>query len=228
VRDTVPPGTEFTEEALANRMVDDIFDGADGKNIRSGIIGEIGMEWPTGHWERMVLRAAAKAQNQTGASISIHLGRSPNSPFDAIHILRDAGADLSRVVLCHIERTVFDMDRIVELAETGCYIEHDTFSIEGFGERVRMVMSEEKPVRMDWPSDPQRVEQIVSLVRAGVVDRILISSDMCRKHRLWRYGGPGYGHILMNIIPLMRERGMQDEDIHTIIVENPKRLLTFP
>ena len=62
---------------------------------------------------------------------------------------------------------------------------------------------------------------------AGYINQILISSDMCRKHRLWSYGGPGYAHILENIVPLMREKGMTEESINTILVENPKRGITF-
>jgi len=113
------------------------------------------------------------------------------------------------------------------LAKTGCFIEYDTFSIEGFGERVRMVLSEANPVKADWPSDAQRVNAIMSLIDEGFLNQILISSDMCRKHRLWSYGGPGYAHILQNVVPLMREKGMPEEHIHTLLVENPKRLLQF-
>ena len=41
------------------------------------------------------------------------------------------------------------------------------------------------------------------------------------------YGGGGYTHIQKIIIPLMRRRGLTEEQIHTITVENPKRALTF-
>jgi phosphotriesterase-related protein len=113
-------------------------------------------------------------------------------------MLNSAGADISSITLCHIERTVFDHNERVELAKTGCYLEYDTFSIEGCGEPVRMVWSEENPVKMDWPSDAQRVNAIMALIDAGFLNQILISSDMCRKHRLWSYGGPGYAHILQS------------------------------
>ena len=227
VRKAVPKEVELTEGFLADVMIRDILEGAGNTGIRAGIIGELGMEWPTGDWEKMALRAAAIAQKQTGAAINVHLGRSPNSPFDVIKILSKAGADISRVVLSHIERTVFVHDKLVELAKTGCYLEYDTFSIEGVGELVRMVLSEENPVKMCWPSDAQRIDQIISLINEGFLNQILISSDMCRKHRLWSYGGPGYAHILENVVPMMRERGMVEEHIHTLLVENPKRVLQF-
>ena len=90
-----------------------------------------------------------------------------------------------------------------------------------------MVLSEDNPIKMDWPSDGQRVNAIVALIEEGFLSQILISSDMCRKHRLWHYGGPGYAHILENVVPLMREKGVSEEHIHTLLVENPKRLLSF-
>ena len=227
VKQSIPSGVKLSEEMMAEQMVRDILEGADRTGIRAGIIGEIGMQWPTGDWEKTALRAAASAQKQTGAAISIHLGRSPDSPFDAIEILSSAGADISRVVLCHIERTIFEHETRVRLARTGCYLEYDTFSIEGFGERVRMVLSEANPVQQDWPSDAQRVNAIMALIDEGFLDQILISSDMCRKHRLWSYGGPGYAHILDNVVPLMREKGIPEENISTILRENPRRLLQF-
>ena len=48
-----------------------------------------------------------------------------------------------------------------------------------------------------------------------------------KKIQLTKYGGNGYGHILRNIVPIMRRKGMTEEQIHTILVENPARMLTF-
>ena len=57
-------------------------------------------------------------------------------------------------------------------------------------------------------------------------DLILISHDHCIKHRLCRYGGPGYAHILQNVVPmLMRERDMPEEHITALLVENPRRIM---
>ncbi len=227
IKQALPSGIEYTEEKMADVITHDILEGVGKTGIRAGIIGEIGMLWPTSDWEKMALRAAASAQKQTGAAIYIHLAHSPDSPFEVIEVLGKAGADISRVVLCHVERTIFDHETRVRLAKTGCYIEYDTFSIEGFGEQVRMVLSEANPIQQDWPSDAQRVNAIMALIDEGFLNQILISSDMCRKHRLWSYGGPGYAHILENVVPLMRAKGVPEEQIHTILVENPKRLLQF-
>jgi phosphotriesterase-related protein len=57
--------------------------------------------------------------------------------------------------------------------------------------------------------------------------QIVISHDICHRTRLTRYGGHGYQHIFRNVIPMMRWRGSSEAEIDTIMVETPKRLLTF-
>ena len=65
------------------------------------------------------------------------------------------------------------------------------------------------------------------IFKEGYLERILISHDTAFKHCLSCYGGRGYAHINENVIPLMHAKGITEEQIHTITVENPKRLLTF-
>jgi phosphotriesterase-related protein len=64
------------------------------------------------------------------------------------------------------------------------------------------------------------------LADRGFLERILISHDICYKTRLVEYGGHGYGHIFENVVPLMR-RDFTEREIDTILVEQPRRLLTF-
>jgi phosphotriesterase-related protein len=63
------------------------------------------------------------------------------------------------------------------------------------------------------------------LIDAGFIRQVIISQDICFKHRLHRYGGHGYDHILRNILPWMRQRGFAEGEIETIVTENPQRLL---
>ncbi len=221
----------LSEEGMVESIVGDITDGADGTGIRAGIIGEIGIERfgperPMTAGCHMALRAAAQAQATTGAPVNIHPGHSPVSPLEIVRYLEKHGADVTRVAISHIDRTVFLHDMRVELARTGCYLEYDMFSFEGW-HQTRHVLSEENPVPVEVPNDAARVAEIVQLVDAGFIDQILISHDHCSKHRLWNWGGPGYAHILENIVPLLLVRGLTREQVETIIVKNPARFLTF-
>jgi phosphotriesterase-related protein len=77
------------------------------------------------------------------------------------------------------------------------------------------------------PNDAGRIDLLLALVEAGYSRRLLISQDICRRTSLTKYGGEGYAHILENVIPLMRSKGMADGEIKTIVEENPKRVLTI-
>ena len=41
------------------------------------------------------------------------------------------------------------------------------------------------------------------------------------------YGGTGYSFILEHLVPYMKQHGVTDAQIHTLLVENPRRFLTF-
>jgi len=218
--------TGLTEDKMVDRIVRDITDGVGTTGIRAGIIGEIGTEWPMSDFERMSLRASARAQKETGAPINVHTGTSPSSPFEIVSVLEAAGADLSRVGISHVDSRIFDHRIAVELARTGVYLGYDSFSLEGWYER-RTVLSEDNPLKCDVPNDAGRLNEILALIADGFLDQVLISHDLCMKHRLWKWGGPGYSHILDNVVPLMREKGFTEEQIQGILVENPKRLMQF-
>jgi phosphotriesterase-related protein len=79
----------------------------------------------------------------------------------------------------------------------------------------------------DRPNDAIRITIIKELIEDGFLERVLISQDVAWKVILRAYGGGGYSHILKNIIPQMRAKEMTEEQISTILVENPQRILTF-
>jgi len=54
-----------------------------------------------------------------------------------------------------------------------------------------------------------------------------LSHDIATKHRLHQYGGLGYDHLITNVVPRLRQRGLRAEDVDMLIVENPKRVYAF-
>ena len=77
------------------------------------------------------------------------------------------------------------------------------------------------------PNDATRLKLIRLLIEHGHLARIAISHDICYRTRLTRFGGHGYGHIFENVVPMMRRRGFSEDEIRTILVDTPRRLLTF-
>ena len=209
---------ERTMEDLAREIIGDIDEGVEGSGVRAGIIGEIGCTWPLAPNERKSLSAAAIAQRETGAAILIHPGRHPDAPLEILELLANGGADLSRVIMGHLDRTVFDFQALQSIAASGCFLEWDLFGNEG---------SYYPLAEIDMPSDAQRLDFIKRIADAGYSDRIVIGQDIFTKHRLLKYGGHGYGHILENIVPKMRRKGFSEDAIRAITVGNPARILAF-
>lgn len=205
-------------EALADVMTAQVSEGAWGTAIRCGVIGEIGCSWPLTPFERRSLQGAAVAQRRTGAAVTVHPGRHPQAPHEILDVLDDAGADLSRVVIGHMDRTYFDDGEVVALARRGCVVEFDFFGIETSNYWMGVA---------DLPTDWMRLRCIRRLFDAGLADRVVASHDICTRSRLQTFGGHGYGHLVRNVPPLMRDRGFTEAEIATLLVETPRRLLTL-
>ena len=75
--------------------------------------------------------------------------------------------------------------------------------------------------------DPANATRAVEDFAEEMVAKVLISHDICYRSRLVRFGGHGYGHIFANVVPMMRRRGFSEAEIQTILVDNPRRLLTL-
>ena len=224
VEPTYPPEWQPDEEKIIDQIVRDVTIGVGNTGIRAGVMGQLGLSWPMTEKEKLTLRAEARAQKITGVAMKISCGRSPDSPFQAIEILDSVGADLSRVSFDHTDRTIRRHEIRVKLVKTGCYLEYSLFGFEGWYPH-RIVLSEENPKRADVPNDNGRIDDIMALIDEGFLNQILISHDHAWKTHLCRYGGPGYAHLLHNVVPLMREKGMPEKHIHALLVENPKRFL---
>lgn len=219
VDDNHPPDMDGrTEEQLATEIIADITEGCDGTPIKAGIIGEIGCSAPMTRNERTALRAAARAQRATGAALLIHPGRAVAAPLEAMRVVIDAGGDPQRTIVSHIDRTLFEQQDMIALAETGCYVEFDLFGQE----------SSYYPLApIDMPNDATRIDHLQRLIMEGYGDKLLVAQDICHKTALVTYGGEGYAHIIENVLPVMRRKGMTEEQIDAILVRNPARVLTM-
>ena len=233
VAHTHPPYmVDMTEEQLADLMKSEIRSGIritteghddwqghqEETSVKAGVI-KVACTWPLHERERRVLSASAQVQGETGVAITTHTGRDQRSPMEVAECLIEAGADMSRVVLGHLDLRVQDIGILWELLELGCYLQFDLFGHES---------SFYGATPFDMPSDGQRLDRMVKLLEADTASRLLISQDICTKHRLTRYGGHGYHYILESVVPFMRKKGIPNDVIRQIIVTNPARLLPMP
>ncbi|MCK9357669.1 MAG: aryldialkylphosphatase [Dehalococcoidia bacterium] len=216
------PYRDMSVDVMAGALIRDVKVGVGTTGVRAGIIGEIACNWPAAGTELRAVRAAALAQQETSAAISLHPGRNREAPFQLVGLLREAGADLTRVIFCHIDARLRDSDDRLRLADEGCVLEYDLWGWEGHFPSYWT-----SDDYMDLPNDTDRIGEVRELAERGHAGQVFISHDICVRSRRVRWGGWGYRHIPAYVVPMMRLRGVSEDLIRQFTVENPRRLLCF-
>lgn len=199
-----PDLDELPTDAVADLIVADIEDGTDG--VRAGIIGEIGCDRYLSAVEERVFRAAARAHRRTGLTITTHAARWPVGTAQ-LDLLAEEGVDPHRVVIGHCDM-VPDHDYHLALAERGAWVQFDT---------VQGVHEWDTRQRLDW---------LRGLADRGFLGQVLLSQDVCLRSDYAAMGGPGYAYVVTTFTDRLREAGFDDADLHTLLVDNPRRMLT--
>ncbi len=203
---------------LSQFMIKEIEEGIGDTGIRAGIIGEIGISRGILRNEVKVLKASALAQKETGVALSVHTWPFGMDGIKVLDILEKAGANLRKVIICHVDGNT-NLDYQIELLKKGSFIEFDHF-----GKEYREVCENEIHI---IPNDLERIQMIYKLLENNnsYINNILISTDRCLKTELLKYGGYGYAHILKTIVPYMKKVGFSENQIDVLISKNPKNIL---
>jgi phosphotriesterase-related protein len=198
----------------AQLFVADLADGIGGTGIRAGIIKcAIDTAGLTGPVER-VLRAAAIAHRETGAPISTHTHAAGRTGLLQQRVFVEEGVDPNRVVIGHSGDTE-DLDYLDELLAAGSYLGMDRFGVE------------------DVLPDDRRMDVVATLCARGRADRLLLSHDAnCWNDRQTRQQLAAlrpnwhHRHVLDSVVPGLRARGVREDQLHTMLVDNPRAVFT--
>ena len=175
--------------------------------VRAGVI-KIGTdaEGLTSHY-RKIFTAAAQAHRATGAPIMTHTELSTWGRQQAEFLL-ERGVGAGSVIISHMDRVV-DLERNLELARLGVYLDYDTIA------------------RYRYHSDEEELELIREMIEAGFTERILLGMDVTRE-RLPAYGGSyGLAYLAESFLPRLREQGVDRETIERMMVANPALALAL-
>jgi phosphotriesterase-related protein len=199
---------------IADEVVRDLTEGIPGTGVRAGIIGEIGIDKDVSPAEIKNLRAACRASNRTRVPLSVHtIGVSPrDTRLRVLDIVEEEGADIRHTVIGHVTLRPNHFDIELEIARRGAFLGYDTVSSDfNWGHRGSGLC------------DHEIAEHVKRLIDAGFVDHILLSMDLHMKVMLKAYGGGGFGYLLREFLPLLREQGVTEQQISTMMVDNPRR-----
>lgn len=206
------PGTLLGgDDPMIDMFVADATEGIAGTSVKPAIIKcATDEEGLTPDVER-VLRACAQAHRRTGLPISTHTHAATQRGLDQQRVFAEEGVDLGRVVIGHSGDTT-DLGYLEQLIENGSYLGMDRFGVDaylGFDDRVQVV---------------------ADLCARGYADRLVLSHDTSC-HIDWmpvavRALQPNwhYLHISRDVLPALRERGVTDEQIDQMLVQNPRRI----
>jgi phosphotriesterase-related protein len=172
-----------------------------------GAIGEIGSWDEITDTERKVFRAVGKTHAATGLPVFTHTGIPGKSALEQLDTLEAAGAPPQRVAIGHMANLV---DPKVEVHKAIC----KRGAFIGFD-------------RQGGAGDARQVPMVLALIDAGYARNLLFSSDLSSAAQLQRDGGGGYAKTLTVWVPKLREAGVKEEMLRSILSDNPRRFLAF-
>lgn len=202
---------ELNEQDLADLWTAELSEGIAGTSIRAGFI-KLAMsdDGPTA-LEIRNLKAAVRASQNTGAVIASHTigGKVARQEMD---ILEEAGLDLHRFIWIHAQ-TEPDISILEEAARRGAYVELDT-------------------VGAPFQSQTELLETASAFIRSGFVDHLLLSHDAgwynpARPDGLPEEGFRGYMALTRDFLPGLLKRGIGEEQVRLITVNNPAKAFAF-
>jgi phosphotriesterase-related protein len=207
---------DAASDPMTAMFIADITEGIAGTGIKAGFL-KCAIEEPglTPGVER-VMRAVAQAHVATGAPITVHTHPGSRSGLEALRVLGAEGADLTRVVLGHSGDTA-DVDHLAELADQGCLLGMDRFGLD-----ILLPLE-------------QRVATVAALCARGYAGSMVLSHD-ASCHIDWfspdqiALFAPAwnYQHLFDDVLPALRERGVSETQLDTMLVDNPRRYFSGP
>jgi phosphotriesterase-related protein len=213
------PGTEAGgPDPMIAAFVGDIRDGIGTTGVRAAFLKCAVEEAQLTRGVERTLRAVAKAHVETGAPITVHTNPGRRNGLDVIRVFGEEGVDMRKVVLGHSGDSN-DIEHLGELLDSGAILGMDRFGLDVYN-----------------PTD-KRVATIAELCRAGHADQMVLSHDascfldwypMPEEQSLLAAALPNwhYTHIHDDVLPALREQGVSDADIRTMLVDTPRRYFT--
>jgi phosphotriesterase-related protein len=205
------------EDAIASIFVHEIEHGIQGTGIKPAFIKCAADEPGVTPNIEKVHRAAARASIQTGRPIMAHSRPASGTGLEQMRIFEEEGVDPAKVHVAHTGDTD-DLDYIDRLLDTGCWIGMDRYGLDIF-----------------LPTE-QRQKTVLALLEKGHAGRMFLSQDYCStidwfplevQDYLKQNEVPKWSMTFLfeEVIPELKERGMTDEQLEQMMLENPKRWL---
>ncbi|WP_297336973.1 phosphotriesterase [Algoriphagus sp.] len=198
------PAHAYSESAaqLAERWVAEFEKGIGETGIKPAFIKiSVNETDPLSSMDQKLVKAAGLTHQRTGLTIASHTG-TWNTAAQELAILQEMGVDPSAFVWVHAQAEE-DFENYKKAAELGVWI-----SLDGIG----------------WRLSPY-VDRLIYAKENGFLDQVLISHDAGWYDPSQIGGGEfqPFTTIFEELIPLLNEKGFEQEDWNQLLQENPKQ-----
>ena len=209
------PGTVLNgPEPMVDMFVRDITEGIAGTGVKAAILKCATDEPGVTPGVERVLRAVAQAHRATGVPITTHTHAHTRRGLEQQRVFAEEGVDLGRVIIGHCGDTT-DLDYLEELIAAGSYIGMDRFGLDNI------------------LSFDERVDTVARMCERGHAGKMVLAQDAsCYIDWLPEAALPlvlpnwHYLHIHNDVLPALRRRGVTEEQITTMLVDNPRAIFT--
>lgn len=212
-----------SEDFMASLFVHDIEQGIQGTDVRAAFVKCAADEPGVNERIEKVHRAAARASLQTGVPVMAHSHPATGTGKRQVEILLEEGLAPEQIQIAHTGDTA-ELDYILALLDQGVYIGMDRYGLDLF-----------------LPT-PERNATVLELLRRGHAERMFLSQDFdipiaagldwYPPETIAQLQAAGAAtdwsmtFLFEKVIPQLREGGMTDEQLNTMVVDNPRRWLT--
>ena len=205
-------------DRMAAVYMREIIEGIEGTGIKAGMIKVAANNYELSDAEVMVLRAASRASNETGIPITTHTQPQNRVGEPQWRVFAEEGVDPARVCIGHSSDST-EFDYLEGLAREGVFLGMDELPGHQLNEPWR-----------------EKCDMIKRLIDAGFAGQLMLSHDWSvKKHPDDSWGASEEKHALVNpddyafvgrnVLPYLREQGVDEEAIRLMTVENPRRFL---
>ena len=210
---------EADPDDIAALFTKEIEQGIEDTDIKAGIIKVANndrVEDGLNQAEITVLRAAARAHQQTGVPITTHTFAPGKTGELQVAVFESERVDLGRVCIGHSNNTD-DMDYLTGLLKKGVWLGLDIYP------------GGPRPQSLDWE---QRTEIAAKLIEEGHEDKIMLSHDWGvikpwgtkeAQEEVQRRNPAGYLFITRHVLPRLSDLGISSSQVNKLVVENPRR-----
>ncbi|MFC4947023.1 phosphotriesterase family protein [Pseudonocardia sp. GCM10023141] len=213
------PGTILGgPDPMAEMFIKDIQVGISGTSVKAAFLKCVVEERGLTHDQTRVQTAICEAHRETGVPITVHTNGAHQTGRQALEFYAGQGVNLAQVVVGHAGDSN-DLDYLKWIMDQGASIGCDRFGLDMFN-----------------PTS-DRVATIVALCGQGYADRIVLGHDAAcymdyfsgdAAQQALAVAAPNwhYQHISDDVLPALREHGVAEKQIMTMLVDNPRRYFT--